>query len=340
MFRKTQLANTIRQVVLKRSNSTSTTSDISSQLSNIPKSTGAGPFIEYPKFEPLGNPASLINITLPPSSVLNIRTNSILAANGDLNNITSKLSILKLFPKLLVYNKISSTTPLSLILSNKGSTKFFINLELSEFENWTIFNTKNLIAWYGPELDISNNKIGVNLSSGNNKSNILLNGETQLFTLNLENDEKLYLNPKSIIAINSNTSAQNFQKLDTSQLQLAIPKFKFWDSIKISFNSLYSRLEKAIKSNEQNEQNEIKTISTDTSKESTKFEIPQFFKNFKTWVLTKLNNFNLNDNKIFYEVKGPATIVIQNSTSISTSKLFSNEQLIEIYKQMKKHNKI
>lgn len=334
MVVKSRLISSTGQVISKRFNST-ITNDISSQLSNIPKSTGAGPFIEYPRFEPLGNPASLINITLPPSSVLNLRTNSILAANGDLNNISSKLSILKLFTNPLIYNKISSTTPLSLILSNKGSNKFFVNLELSELEEWTIFNTKNLIAWYGPDLKITNNnKIGINLSSGNNKSNVILNGETQLFTLNLEQDETLYLNPKSIIAINSSQSGSNFHKLDSSSLQLSIPKFKIWDSIKIAFNSLYSKFNQYIQVPSETKAIETTKSITTENKSSTSFEIPQSLKSFGTWISTKFNNFILND-KVFYEVKGPATIIVQNSTSISTSKIFTNEQLNEIYQNLK-----
>jgi len=315
--------------------------DISTQLNNVPKSTGSGPFIEYPKFEPLGNPASLINVTLPASSILNLRSNSILAANGDLNNINSKLSILKLLTtKPLIYNKISSTSPLSLILSNKGSNKFFINLELSEGETWTLFNTKNLIGWYGPDLTINNNKIGVLLQSGNNKSNVILNGENQLFTLNLESNETIYLNPKSILAINQQSSIDTFHKLhyNSSILSnLTIPSFKFIDSLKISFNSIYRKISQLINTQSKNSDNKViesPPSSSSSSSSSKSFEIPQSLKSFNTWISTKLNNIWLND-KIFYEVKGPATIIVQNSTKTSTSKIFTNEQLTEMYKNLK-----
>lgn len=291
-----------------------------------------------PRFEPLGNPASLINVTLPASSVLNLRSNSILAANGDLNNITSKVSILKLLTKPLIYNKISSTTPLSLILSNKGSNNYFINLELSQNEEWTVFNTKNLVGWYGPDLEITNSKIGVKLESGNNKSNVILNGKAQLFTLNLESEEKIYLNPKSIIAINAQNQGE-FHKLNSSSLQLSIPSFKFLDSWKITFNSLYQKISQYITPKLQQDQSEVKVIESSKTIESTKeetksFEIRQSLKSMGTWISSKFNQIVSKD-KIFYEVKGPATIIVQNSTSISTTKIFTNEQLTEIYKNLK-----
>lgn len=283
----------------------------------------------------MGNPASLINVTLPASSVLNLRSNSILAANGDLNNITSKVSILKLLTKPLIYNKISSTTPLSLILSNKGSNNYFINLELSENEEWTVFNTKNLVGWYGPELQISNSKIGVKLESGNNKSNVILNGKTQLFTLNLENEEKIYLNPKSIIAINAQKQGE-FHKLNSSNLQLSIPKFKFLHSWKIHFNSLYQKISKYItpKLEEDEKKSEVKPIESPKEEVTKSFEIPQSLKSIGTWISTKFNQIILKD-KVFYEVKGPATIIVQNSTLISSNKIFTNQQLTEIYKNLK-----
>ncbi|CCH45822.1 hypothetical protein BN7_5408 [Wickerhamomyces ciferrii] len=311
---------------------------------------------QNPKFEPLGNPASLVNVSLPPSTVLNLRSNSILAANGDLNNLNSQLSVLKLLTKPLIYNQISSITPISIILSNKGSNKFFINLELNSNDEWKILNTKNLTAWYGQDLKILNDKFGIKIQSGNGSSNIILNGENQLFTLNLDSNETIYLNPKSIIAINSKSKDEIFTKLQSSTLSsISIPKFKIWDSIKINFNQFLNKLNRNLKTiNNSSATSEIKAtsqeelvskpqLSTPATEQQlqqigdeqtkTKFEIPQSIKSIGTWIYNKFNNIYLND-KIFYQVKGPATIIIQNSTSNKTSQIFTNDQLKEIYKNL------
>ena len=68
-----------------------TTTDISSAISsqNLLQGTGSGPFIELPQFSPVGHGHDLLNVKMPQSSNLNIRTGALIAMNGDLDGLTS-----------------------------------------------------------------------------------------------------------------------------------------------------------------------------------------------------------------------------------------------------------
>lgn len=178
--------------------------NVTTQVKNLPLSTGAGPFISYPQFTPL-NP--LLNITLPSSSVLNIRNEAnILVANGELNDVKSGKRVVRVGDRPLVFNQIySENTSLSLILSNQDKNNF-VNIELGKEQSWVVKNKRNLIGWYGGDLQINPNpnaeREGIQFTPGDltTKANLILGNDAQLFTIYLTKDEIINLHSPSIIA--------------------------------------------------------------------------------------------------------------------------------------------
>lgn len=302
------------------------------QLNNLPTSTGAGLFVERPKFEPLGTPPTLLHISLPSSCVLNARTRSLVAANGDVSSISQKFGVINLWQKPLLYNELSSTKPLSLLLSN---SRGFVNLELLPKETWTVMNTDDIAAWYG-NLDISKSNVlnaGVQIIA-NDQSNLIITGKSQVFTIQLDQGESLNVSPGSLVAYTGDHVG--FNKLKA----LELPTFGKLNTLKSWWDSGVKRLTELSSAKEVSS---VSSSANEVSAEETKTELkgtevvevkePSVVDTAKEWISTKLSTVFLK-NRLFYEIQGPATLIIQNDSK-SPSNTFTQKELTEIYKQLK-----
>lgn len=288
---------------------------------DLPTNTGAGLFIEYPKFEPLGTPPTLLHVALPPSTVLNCRSRSLVAANGSLEKLSSKLSVLNLWKgKPLLYNEITSTSPLSLILSDKNG---FLHLPLTENQTWNVLNTDHITGWYGT-LQINSQIHGVQVTC-QSRGDLILNGSRQIFTLELTNDEQLFVNPSSIVAYQSE-NATSFHKLKL----LDFPKFGLWNTITLNAQKLYERL---VPKQELTTTN----VTAESKPEDAKLvEVhkPNVFDRFKQRISMELVSLFLK-NRLLYEIKGPAKVIVQNDFQTNYSDTFTKDQLSKIYQDIK-----
>lgn len=284
------------------------------QLTQLPSNTGAGLFVEYPAFQPLGTPPTLLHVTLPSSTVLKTRTRSLVAVHGQLDGVSQKLCVLNLWKtgKPLLYNEVSSTSPLSLLLSDKNG---FVNVPLEqEAHPWTVMDTERIAGWYG-NVEFSNsitNGVHINPQS---KGNLILTGASQVFTLDIQDKESIYVNPSSIVAFQG--TAQSFHKLN----YLEIPDFGAWNTIKTTYTYLLSRwFPEAV----QAEPQDRKLVEV--------HEQSAWHKTLQ-WLSNKTNNILLK-NRLFYQIDGPATLIVHNSFK-PQSRTFTENQLTQIYNNLK-----
>ncbi|TGZ80186.1 hypothetical protein EX30DRAFT_341755 [Ascodesmis nigricans] len=133
--------------------------DLSDQTQAIPKLSAEGPFPAEVQFEVLGAPYSLLSVALPASSVLYSRRGTLVGLNGKVQNATSTLSILEPIRRSLlgipfIYQKTTSASPLTLLLSTNTPNTTFGVLQLDGKADWAICQRSALLAWTGHSLSI------------------------------------------------------------------------------------------------------------------------------------------------------------------------------------------
>lgn len=244
-----------------------------------------------------------------------------------------------------MYNEISCSTPVSLIISNKREGDSFVNLELKKEDNWRFFNSANLIGWYG-DLAIAKHK---KLISVQGEGDLVLKGVGQTYTVNLDQNESIYLNPTSLIGFNSHTSgpagasssvigaaasaiagrgssSDEFYKLHTSKLNLELPKLKWVDYLKIAGLKQYHRLRKLL-----DPKYEVQASESTAGGNSNAVVAALKSAGAK---ISQLYQAYFYKNKVFYKITGPSTVLIQNHSE-SVSRVFTRSELDDIYKNLK-----
>lgn len=329
--RNISILSKIRSSVLGKKNSTDISGAVASD--NLPRATGNGPFAELPKFEAIGQPSSLLNVTLPASSRLNIRNGSIIAMNGNLNNLTTSLKNLSNFYPL-IYQEIKSVSPVSILISGSGTNFSILDIG-SSTEKWTIANLKNVIAWSGYDLQLipeSRNLVrqgslfkldrftGLHTAG---KGKLVLSGKNDLFDIELSEGEELMLEPSVLIAHND-IGAANFRTIRGSQL-FQFPSYPWVLRLGIRLAQVYSYLEKwakygylrltggsyrtegsrGIESSAQSTGN--KASSSSSSLESVKASFT------KTTEFVRKQFSRIGQKDVYYHVKGPCKLLISSS---------------------------
>ncbi|KAK9476518.1 mitochondrial biogenesis AIM24-domain-containing protein, partial [Lipomyces japonicus] len=265
-------------------------------------------------FEAIGTPSSLLNVSLPASATLFTRRGTLLGINGKLDNVTSTLSVLSPTVRALVgipflYQKITSTTPLTALITSKSSTlTTFAVVSLDGRVDWTIAQRNSLLAWSGSTLTVkpklvphlSLSRWGNTLLQG--RGEVALAGKGQIYQITLQEREEFVVHPSNILAFTSNLPSPKPApyRLRHSRLRLQVP-----DSILPSklFDSKFLRDLKATKF--------VQLIS-------------KFFYRFKILIRNSIWGENL-----FVRFSGPSTILIQ-SRSAKLADLIPASELREI----------
>lgn len=328
------------------------TTDISESVGtdSLPKLTGNGPFVELPKFEALGSPTSLLNVTLPASSRLNIRNGSIIAMNGaKLDTLTTRVKNLSHIRPLL-YQEMLSVSPVSLLVS--GGLNFTI-LDASEEKSWAIANVQNVVAWTGFNLELVPQ---ARLLSGGNgiyslsnftglrtegKGKLVLRSQSDLFDVKLEAGEQLLLNPSNLVA-HSFTKSEGgtfakFTTLKSERLQFP-PSFNWIERVTIRLRGVSNWIQNATKyvyiklgGKPSSTKRVTKTGTSEVSKsigQLTKFSSK--FVNFISSQFTRLIR-----SEVYYQVEGPCELLISSGNGKSHSKTFTKSELDSIYETLK-----
>ncbi|KAI1210268.1 mitochondrial biogenesis AIM24-domain-containing protein [Annulohypoxylon truncatum] len=134
----------------------------SPRLSGDVFGTSAGGFkdVTDARFEVLGTPYSLLKVSLSASQRLYTRRGTLVAVSGKAQNAQSTLSILSPFTRAatgvpFLYQRITSTTPLTALISTKSPTTTFTVLHLDGTTDWMVAQRSALLAWTGHTLTVT-----------------------------------------------------------------------------------------------------------------------------------------------------------------------------------------
>lgn len=107
----------------------------------------------------LGSPYSLLSVSLSASQNLYTRRGTLVAVNGKVENAVSSLSILEPFRRAplgipFLYQKLSSTSPITALISSKSPVTTFAVVHLDGRLDWLVAQRQALLAWTGHALSV------------------------------------------------------------------------------------------------------------------------------------------------------------------------------------------
>lgn len=108
----------------------------------------------------LGSPYSLLSVSLSASQSLYTRRGTLVAVNGKVENAVSSLSIFEPFRRAplgipFLYQKLSSTSPITALISSKSPVTTFAVVHLDGRLDWLVARRQALLAWTGHALSVS-----------------------------------------------------------------------------------------------------------------------------------------------------------------------------------------
>ncbi|RPA98936.1 hypothetical protein L873DRAFT_1843986 [Choiromyces venosus 120613-1] len=272
--------------------------DLSEQTQSIPKLSGAGPFPADVKFEVLGAPYSMLSVALPASSVLYSRRGTLVGINGKTENSVSTLSLLEPFRRAFLripflYQKISSTSPLTCLISTNSPNTTFGVVELDGKADWMVTQNDALLAWTGHSISVKP-RVSPRMSLahwGNSKLTgrglVALVGRGQIYQVTLKAGEEFVVHPGSLLAYSvSNTFRPAPHRLCSTSIRLQVPQ--------LNLSRLLPQIEF------------IRVIRNSVvSKAFTK----ALFK-FRTWL-----RHTIWGDRLFVRFEGPGTILLQSRSA-------------------------
>ncbi|KIV96362.1 hypothetical protein PV10_00243 [Exophiala mesophila] len=206
-------------------------------------------------FEVLGSPYSLLSVTLSPSQDLYTRRGTLVAFAGDADSTVSTLRILNPLRRVLIgipflYQKITSTTPISALISTKSPLTSFAILHLDGTTDWKLAQRKALLAWTGKSLSVTptvSSRMSLaywGSSDVSGRGLLALAGQGQIYSIELAKGETYVVHPSSILAYSTSSPSpppQPYRFKSTSirfqiplQLGNFFPSSKFIETLKTS----------------------------------------------------------------------------------------------------------
>lgn len=186
-------------------------------LTSLPKATGAGAFVEPITYQVLGSSSNLLNIKLPKSSILNIRYSNkkqkIVALNGNISSMYTELA--RIHESSLIFQRcFNQKEPMSLLIALNAQNSNFAVVESLQ-ENWVI-KRSSLFAWSGSSMKPRPVSSSHNLIQMDGEGTFILANPGQLMQLDLNEDDSIQVNPRSLIAFTTGnkTTDESLLELD------------------------------------------------------------------------------------------------------------------------------
>ncbi|PKS07138.1 hypothetical protein jhhlp_005738 [Lomentospora prolificans] len=186
------------------------------------------------RFEVLGSPYSLLSVTLSASQKLYTRRGTLVAVAGNAEAAQSTLSILSPFTRAFfgvpfLYQRISSTTPITALISTKSPTTTFSVLHLDGTTDWIISQRNALLAWTGHTLSPTPRmQTGLTVAHWGNtyltgRGLVALSSPGQIYQLTLAEGEEFVAHPSNVVAYTVTRNPPSPFRFKSSILRLQIP---------------------------------------------------------------------------------------------------------------------
>ncbi|KAL2115256.1 hypothetical protein VTJ04DRAFT_10919 [Mycothermus thermophilus] len=186
------------------------------------------------RFEVLGSPYSLLSVTLSASQRLYTRRGTLVSVAGEVENVQSTLSLrapLRRAPFGIpfLYQRISSTTPITALIATKSPNTTFSILHLDGTTDWIVAQRNALLAWTGHTL-----KPSPRLQStmplaywGNTyltgRGLAALASPGQIYELELGEGEEIVLHPSHVVAYPVTRNPPRPFRFKSVKLALQVP---------------------------------------------------------------------------------------------------------------------
>ncbi|GAM85732.1 hypothetical protein ANO11243_037400 [Dothideomycetidae sp. 11243] len=214
-------------------NATPASSNPTSPTINIPDPSSAQPTPDA-QFEILGSPFSLLSASVSASQPLYTRKGTLAGFNGKPEGAVSTLSLLEPFRRIVsgvpfLYQKISSTSPFTALISTKSPITTFTVIHLDGRLDWMVAQRNALLAWTGHTLSLKP-QINTSMSIahwGNTRVTgrglVCLSGKGQIYQVMLRAGEEYVVHPGNVVAYSVMKNAPQPYRFKSSSMRLQIP---------------------------------------------------------------------------------------------------------------------
>ncbi|KAL2023314.1 hypothetical protein VTK56DRAFT_3052 [Thermocarpiscus australiensis] len=186
------------------------------------------------RFEVIGSPYSLLSVTLSASQRLYTRRGTLVSVAGKVDNAQSTLSILSPLQRAFLgipflYQRISSTTPITALIATKSPNTTFCVLHLDGTTDWMVAQRNALLAWTGHTLTPSPRvQQGLSLAHWGNthltgRGLVALAAPGQIYELTLGEGEEIVLHPSHVVAYSITKNPPLPFRLRSARLSLQVP---------------------------------------------------------------------------------------------------------------------
>lgn len=196
------------------------------------------------RFEVLGTPYSLLSVSLSASQRLYTRRGTLVAVQGKAENSQSTLSILEPISRAplgvpFLYQRITSTTPITALISTKSPTTTFTVLHLDGTTDWMVSQRSALLAWTGHTLAVTP-RIRYKLPLAHWGSSELtgrglaaLSAPGHIYQVTLSEGEEFVAHPSNVVAYTMTRTPPLPFRFKSSSLRFQVPTVTNWlDNIK------------------------------------------------------------------------------------------------------------
>ncbi|KAI1634263.1 mitochondrial biogenesis AIM24-domain-containing protein [Biscogniauxia mediterranea] len=191
------------------------------------------------RFEVLGAPYSLLSVSLSASQRLFTRRGTLVAVSGKPQNTQSTLSLLSPLTRAItgvpfLYQRITSTSPITALISTKSPTTTFSILHLDGTTDWMVGQRSALLAWTGHTLSVTPRiryqlplaHWGASELTGRGLAALAAPGH--IYQLTLADGEELVLHPANVVAYTLTKSPPLPFRFKSSSIRLQIPSLTTW----------------------------------------------------------------------------------------------------------------
>lgn len=191
------------------------------------------------RFEVLGAPFSLLSVQLSASQNLLTRRGTLVALSGKPDSVVSRLSLLSPFSRTIggipfLYQSITSTTPITALISTKSPFTSFAVVHLDGRLDWIISQRDGLLAWTGQSLSVSpklNYKLRISHwgnSHVTGRGLLALVGKGQMYQISLKPGEEYVVHPSNVVAYSMNQNPPQPYRFKSTTLKLQVPSIMSW----------------------------------------------------------------------------------------------------------------